>query len=128
VVQVCQDFSQEVTELKKFYQTALPVKLCTDDPKEPFPIHIFTHEGTWITGEGSLLREDHESIWIGTDEQVKAGTSGSPIANDDGLLVGIVSNFLEAQPGETCNGLAPRPHLTAPAWLVRKMLRSEDDI
>jgi hypothetical protein len=47
--------------------------------------------------------------------QVEGGTSGSPVIDDNGLLVGVISHCAENP--AACNGLMPRPHLALPVWI-----------
>ncbi len=69
---------------------------------------------------------------IEPDQAIEGGTSGGPIINDDGELVGIVSNasdVLEAgitedgipYEGEIGRGSFPYPALALPVWVCRRI-------
>ena len=60
------------------------------------------------------------SLSVVADEQIESGTSGGPIINDSGELVGIVSNFSETGEGlPKSNGPVPYPALALPVWVCR---------
>jgi S1-C subfamily serine protease len=89
------------------------------------PAYVLTHTGKWITGRISQWQAHAERLSLETDEAITGGTSGSPIVTEDGLLLGVASIGV-GQPshGPEFMGLIPRPHLVAPAWLAKKMLRA----
>jgi Trypsin len=102
-----------------------PVPLCrwriSEFPAK-FRVHIRTHKKTWIQGETNYcgtLTKDLTQLSFSTAEAIKAGTSGGPIINDEGELVGVVSvsHDLEC---ETL-GLCPFPKWTLPAWIYRRI-------
>jgi hypothetical protein len=62
---------------------------------------------------------DAHSLVLEPDEPLEPGTSGGPVVTTDGLLLGVVS---WSGQGHTKAGSIPRPHLTAPVWLVREMV------
>jgi hypothetical protein len=94
-------------------------------PRVPVPVHIFTHKGAWITGTAKVLRDDAHRAWIETD-LIEGGTSGSAIVTDSGDVLGIVSHSGGVEGDDRCTGLAARPHLALPAWLVRQLLRADE--
>ena len=90
-------------------------------------VHIYTHKGEWVTGKVVQFRPGAEMAWFEeTSKPIEGGTSGSPIVNDMGKLVGIVSNAGGSSSGETRQGRFPRPHLTLPVWVCRQIFEGED--
>lgn len=96
------------------------------------PAHVFTHTGQWITGHVAQWRPESPKLSLEPDEAIQGGTSGGPVVTDDGRLLGVVSWSGQAAPGSkqierdaawVRSGAIPRPHLTAPVWLVPQMLR-----
>ena len=70
--------------------------------------------------------EDASSLVVEADEQIEGGTSGGPVVNELGELVGIVSHSSqETDESRKSRGSIPRPHLALPAWVLQKMARSE---
>ena len=95
---------------------------------EEIPIEIRTHKGGWIAGNASQFGiVEGRSIWIGAKEQVEPGTSGSPIVNESGELVAIVSHTsLISESLPECSGSNPRPHLALPVWILKLMTPKAD--
>lgn len=93
---------------------------------EKFPVYIYTHQKTWLEGEATKWDGEKGSPAIGieTKEQIEGGTSGSPIVNERGELVAIVSNTnLKQSAIDKCQGIASRPHLALPVWISRSIRR-----
>ena len=121
-----QVFAEEAEDFEKFCEQTTPVPLCRRDFVlfRKFSVHIYTHKGTWVTGSAMQCREDAQALSVEADEQIEGGTSGGPIINDSGDLVGIVSNFSLATEQGKSGGLAPRPHLALPVWVCRQIFES----
>ena len=123
-----QVFAKEAEDFENFCEHTKPVPLCRTDFElfRKFRVYIYTHKGTWVTGSAMQCCEDAEALSVEADEQIEGGTSGSPIINDLGELVCIVSNFsLAAEAQRKSEGLAPRPHLALPVWVCRRILGPE---
>lgn len=120
-----QVFWREAEDFERFCEHTKPVPLCRSEFAlfRKFRVRIYTHKGTWVTGSAEQCCEDAQVLAVDADEQIEGGTSGGPIVNDAGELVGIVSNFTLATDGQQkSNGLAPRPHLGLPVWACRRIL------
>jgi len=120
-----QEFTEEAEAFKNFCEDTNPVPLYNSDFElfQEFRVHIYTHKGSWAKGIAMQCKEDAESLFLKADEQIEAGTSGSPIINDSGELVGIVSIFSFSDESEhKPEGPAPCPHLTIPVWAYRRIL------
>ncbi len=113
-----QEFYEEANRFEEFCERTKPVPLCLDEYElmQEFPVFTLTHKGTWVSGSAIQVRENAPTLFIEFDEQIEGGTSGSPIVNVSGELVGIISN---ASISKTSNGSAPRPHLALPVWVYR---------
>lgn len=118
-----QAFPEEAEEFWSFCDDTNPVPLCRSDFEfgETFPVHIYTHKRTWVTGNATSF--GGASLSVVADEQIEGGTSGGPIINDSGELVGIVSNFTETGEGlPKSQGSVPYPALALPVWVCRRIL------
>ena len=82
---------------------------------------ILTHKGTWVGGEATQCATEATRLWLHTDEDVGGGTSGGPVVNENGELLGVVS-FFGGTDGVHRSGAIARPHLTLPQWALRKLL------
>lgn len=118
-----QTFSAEATAFEDFCAEAPWVALCTSEFPlfQPFPVWIRSHEGAWIEGTAQQCAPEALYLAIDTQEQIQRGTSGGPVVNQAGSLIGIVSTYIERE----CAALVPRPHLAMPARLLRRILRRQ---
>lgn len=120
-----QKYVREAVDFEDFCEKAEPVPLCRKNRKpfhKAFKVHIYTHKGTWVAGSARQIRRDDKTLFIEFDEKIKGGTSGGPIINNAGELVGIASQFNEGGKGRSkSEGNAPRPHLALPVWVCRRI-------
>ncbi|MBT7924460.1 MAG: trypsin-like peptidase domain-containing protein [Opitutae bacterium] len=118
-----------------FCDNTEPLPLCSDDfLKEyagantddggfrEFRIHVFTHEDEFTTGKASICSPCSDNI--SSKVPIKGGTSGGPIVNDNGELVGIVSQGKED--GYGLGSPQPIPSLTLPVWAMKRLPDPED--
>ena len=113
-------------DFREFCEKTKPASLCVDDFKlfEGFPVRIYGLGGEWIEGTAKQCGEDAYHLHVVAAKKIERGASGGPIVNESGELVAIVSWFSE---GEPFDGSAPRPHMALPAWIVRRILKAQDD-
>jgi S1-C subfamily serine protease len=94
-----QAFSQECERFERFYRATDPVPLSERGLalgfRESLRIHVLTHKGKWIKGSATRWAPDHAPcglITLATSASIQSGTSGSPVVDDAGDLVGVVSS------------------------------------
>ena len=61
---------------------------------EPCRVHLRTHHGQWLKGKARAFGPEFPFLGIDLSEDggiVEAGTSGSPVFDDEGRVIGIVS-------------------------------------
>ena len=119
-----QDCGDEDEKYEAFCERTKPIPICARrfTPQDKFPVHIYTHKNTWITGFAEQYYNP-QFLLILANEQIERGTSGSPIVNDVGEIVGVVSNFNEAaEVNGQCNGKAPNPYGAVPSWIIEQMM------
>jgi S1-C subfamily serine protease len=106
-----------------FCESVKPVAVCRDDLPlfTPVPVHILTPRGRWVAGEATQCNVTGQGLVIAAREDIVGGTSGGPVVTDAGRLLGVVSGS-GGSDGESREGYISRLTLTAPAWLVRRML------
>lgn len=82
-------------------------------------VYVLSHTGPWLCGAVQLCRDDAPTLALKTDPPIQPGTSGGPIIDGSGRLVGVVSIA-------GADGLCPRPHLALPVWVLRRVLGPVD--
>jgi hypothetical protein len=93
-----QEFWDAAIAFEAFCESVEPIDIHLEavHPRIPFPVHLRTCEGEWRSGEATLFNAAMPIISIAFPHAIPGGTSGSPIVNDDGEIVGIVSNHTES--------------------------------
>ncbi len=79
---------------KEVFQHGRPAKVAKTTEARSTPIRIFTHEGNWLTGKLSPAATEFDlRVLVTLDEEARVvgGTSGAPIFNNVGEIIGIVS-------------------------------------
>lgn len=117
-----QEFNQEATAFDAFCENTKPISICTEVPLDvEFRVYFLTHEGLWIGAEARRWHDDSPCLWFDVDagKAIRGGTSGSAIVNEQGKLVGIVSNAVGA------GGRTPCPHLALPVWAIRQIMEAD---
>lgn len=122
-----QVFPEDAIAFQEWCEQTLPVLLCRNDYgfNEKFPVHVLSHKGEWITGTATGGMPNSLLLWVEWDQQIEGGTSGSPILNDAGEIVAIVSCCSEG--AVNCNGANPRPMLALPAWILSEIDGSAEE-
>lgn len=126
VLEICdeQDGPQDHVEaFRDFCKSTEPVPICTAETphfdrfidENKIAGHILTHDKGWVNITMWLPRSVDRNIWVEPTDPIEGGTSGGPIVNENGQLVGICSA------GSNSGGAShPSPHLALPVWVWRK--------
>lgn len=102
---------------------------CAPPPRlfdeQSFSVHCLKHTGSWVTGEAKrLVFEDlGPRAWMVMSEPIKGGTSGGPIVDDNGDLVGVMSQTVEVEAGPS-DGAQPIAAYALPIWLTARIRRA----
>jgi hypothetical protein len=120
-----QTFFNEYNSFGEFCEITKPVQLSLDefDLGREYPVNIYTHKDTWVVGSASRMPGNAPTIWVETEEKIERGTSGSPIVNNSGELVGIVSNVPDGNL-QKYDWRAPFPQVALPVWILRMIQQS----
>jgi hypothetical protein len=80
-------------------------------------VEVLTHKGKWITGQviNYGLGPVHGRMWLEADDRIKGGTSGGPVVDSRGQLVGVVSHSAHSAT-EGHDGKLPIAHFALPRW------------
>jgi hypothetical protein len=138
------DLSDDAEAFEEFRETTQPIPICADDfeLERDVRLHFLTVDGQWASAigtrhgftwgppDGQVYLRD----WLPPDEQlclrlasdhIARGTSGGPVIDRLGRLVGIISNGSGDEQGENSRGnewhtgMIARPHLALPCWVWR---------
>jgi len=106
-----------------WYEEMEPVPVCFDryDRNSEFVVYIFNHKKEWIKGMAEVFDPNGKFLWIKFEKPIKGGTSGSPVVNERGELVGIISSG-------TDDGRVPRPCRALPVWLCDEINETQKNI
>lgn len=124
------DSPKAIDYYEAWYDGQEPLLICERTWKtfQEFPIWLYTHLGTWIGGRAKFCAEGTAKLSAVTDEQVMGGTSGGPIVDETGALVGLVSVAADQHdddPEDEPAGMAPFPSLALPRWAVAKIMDAQ---
>jgi hypothetical protein len=78
----------------------------------PTDAHVVTSRGDWIAADATLWDPRGTSFTVSSD--VPHGTSGAPVFDDAGLIVGVVSTSDEVAPAT-----AVYLRNALPGWMLR---------
>jgi hypothetical protein len=111
-------FCERITPLRLHRRPLIPFK--------PFPVWIRTHLKTWVPATATYHRSNAQFSYR-TTSKIIGGTSGGPIVNRAGELVGIVSHSTERPvAGEYC-AAAPLLSLALPAWVLQRAITMQSE-
>lgn len=121
-----QELSDDAEAFEAFCESTRPVDVRRKSLKSStlkngtVRVHVFTHRDSWITGRATRygLGPPGPQICLRTDASIEGGTSGGPVVDDDGTLVGLVSH----NSGVNHDGMMPVPHLALPRWIWRRII------
>lgn len=116
-----QAFPSDALAYEDTLELVEPVEVSTEDFDlfRDIPAAVYTHEGTWLEVMVQQCSDGASCLWLESTEQIEPGTSGSPILDQGGHLLGVVSN---TSIGHGSTGNFPRPHLALPVWVVRQIV------
>lgn len=109
-------------------QTPVPLSFGKKEPSKAFSAWIRTHYGTWIRCRAEVFRKISSTIALTAEGQVRGGTSGGPVVDENGEVLGIASNFSDhTTECVGCTGWIPWVRMALPVWAVEEILASQCD-
>lgn len=124
-----QVFDADSDAFARWCESAQPVELSFETLKANTSrqVFIYSHHGTWIAATvrryGMPGAPTSGRVFIEATQQIEGGTSGGPIVDAEGRLVGLVSfsNELDDNDDEPCTGMLPLVHLALSAWVLGRI-------
>ena len=123
-----QEFYRKVCENEAVCEDIPPAKICEDEYElfKEFKAFIFTHDSGWGQAAAKLCRKNAPTLFVESEIQINGSTSGGPIVNEKGELLGITSTFSEKYGASTKSaGRIPGPHLALPVWIIKCISQSK---
>jgi hypothetical protein len=94
---------------------------------------VLTHKGSW--GKGTITRHGFPddspfpAVCLETPATlIEGGTSGGPVIDDAGRLIGVVSNSGGAEKDTEHNGVLSIAHLALPRWILDQVLAAQNRV
>jgi S1-C subfamily serine protease len=117
-----QRFFDESDAFEAWAEAVGGLRVATDEYPlfEHVVVSVLSHTGAWLTGTVMLCDEYAASLAV--EARVEGGTSGGPIVDAAGRLVGVVSVAGDTPDGAVQTGSCPRPHMALPVWVCRNLL------
>lgn len=111
-----QAFPEEAKKFENFCALTKPVKLFRKDFDlfVEYPAHIYTHLREWVSCTVEKTFPTANKLVIHPEKAIQPGTSGSPVVNDAGELIGVVSFGV-------IDGSIPFLRSSLPVYLYRAM-------
>jgi hypothetical protein len=121
-----QEFGEDADAFEAFCAVTRIVMVSADDFERsaPVSVSVLTHKESWVEGTATRFGPPsgplRASVVFKAEQDIYGGTSGGPVIDGAGRLVGIVSNA-GGSGGFTRNGTMPRPHLALPRWVWQQI-------
>jgi S1-C subfamily serine protease len=118
-----QAYYHEADAFRKFCKATAGVLIRSEELPldEPVNVHILTHENEWIAA--SATRLPGGIVSIDSKSPIRGGTSGGPVVDDSGHLVGVISHASEGD--QDCVGAIPVVFQALPRWLSDRIVRAQ---
>ncbi len=118
----CQTFYEESVAFDDYFESIKPVKLCVVIPNrfKSFPVWVWTHLNNWVAGEANFY-DANSTFGYKTDVEITGGTSGGPIVNENGELVGVVSQGTTTEENGKFYSSAALLPLALPTWVIARV-------
>ena len=124
-----QTFPEEWDVFMEVFDAVSPVPLATA-PLEvwrEFPAFILSHDKGWIEGKAKACREGAHRLMLKAAEKIERGTSGSPVVDESGRLLGVISCSDNPVGPQEATGLMPFAHRALPRWVVDDIIAATGD-
>lgn len=127
-----QSFYKEANDYEKVLNLIEPIELRFNDIEQfrEIPAMIFTHRKTWLQANVQKCNESTPLLFV-TGADIEQGTSGGPVIDKEGLLLGIVSTCGGPKSEipdkkDYCAGHLAWASHALPVWIVERVKRGAE--
>jgi hypothetical protein len=113
------DFEESIEQLP-----CVPISLRTYPFGKSFEVEVFTHKRQWLKAKATAYR-CKSNLCLEASDQIEGGTSGSPVIDKKGRLVGLVSSCMEGKP---YSGNMPAPFQALPRCFGDAIRHAQKDL
>jgi Trypsin-like peptidase domain len=111
-----QALPDDADAFEQWWEATPAVPLATTVPRyrRPLPVQILSHKRKWIKAKITRFAPPlhlRGKMFLEAEEEIEGGTSGSPVVDSSGRLVGIVSNPASL----------PIVQLALPRWVLMRI-------
>lgn len=118
-------FSDDCNKFEQWREATHPVPIANGKHRfrDPLRVSILTHKGKWIGA--NVVRYSatwvplHGVLCIEADDHIASGTSGGPVVDSSGQLVGVISHSCDTTSHGKYVGMLPIASLALPQWVWR---------
>jgi S1-C subfamily serine protease len=121
-----QVLSREYMRWLEFFDRADPVPLSTPklDIGQSQPVSIYNQHDAWVPATVTrwlIFSQPEGNVAIESDHPILAGDSGSPVVDDAGQIVGVVSSSDDSDSSGPHNGMIPIACDALPRWVLGRI-------
>jgi hypothetical protein len=115
-------------QFERFCTRIKPVPIHRGDYRrdEKFPVRVFTHDGKWVSGVAEQTGDYRQRLSVTFDGEIRTGTSGGPIINLAGELVGVVNDYQNQTLGPQPCGEGPYLWRALAHWVIEDITEWDD--
>jgi S1-C subfamily serine protease len=129
-----QELPSDAEAFEAFAEATAPVLVSSDDFDlgKQVQAFVWTHTKKWVGASvarhGGFPNEPPAGYaWMDAEASITPGTSGGPIVDLRGCLIGVVSSGSARERDSSEDNRLPRPHLTLPPWLWQRIIVAQKE-
>jgi hypothetical protein len=121
--------SADYDEPDAFFERTAPVQIYWGDLEwsKPYAAYIYTHKREWLSAKVRRWGQTGQLISLDAARGIEFGSSGGPVVNESGQLLGVVSQGGGTDGQALLADPIPRPSLVLPIWIANRIRKAEED-
>jgi hypothetical protein len=120
-----QDLVDDIQAFKQFTKAVPSVRVATRLPNlRPFDVSLF-HHGEWFEAKASMLCPS--MLRLSANRELKQGTAGGPVIDENGELLGVITNTRSPAHTPRFVGECPLLCQALPVWMLNAILGAQNN-